>query len=366
MPFLRRDPGSFPTLRTSGLLASALGLGLWLGAGHPVDEVADLAAARAAAPGSVATALSEATQLASRAAGPAIVGVRRYEPSRFGGRANLTQRGSGVLVREDGVIVTNGHVIRDASEVRVALQDGRVVRAEVLGIDDDTDLAVIRIEGEGYPVASFETGRDPAVGEWVLALGNPFGLDLTVTMGIVSGTRRSDLDIARYEDFLQTDAAINPGNSGGALVDLHGRVLGINTAMGTPEEGSVGIGYATPAWFVVPVVESILTHGEVRRGFLGVSIASLDDRWTASLGYGGASRAVVSYANSGSPAAAAGLQRGDVIERLDDQPVTRRHQVYNALGFRQPGTAVRLGIWRAGEQLEVAAVLGERPPENQR
>jgi S1-C subfamily serine protease len=205
-------------------------------------------------PLALASSLSAATQAASAVAGPAVVGVRRYESSRYGGRPYLTQRGSGVLVRSDGVVVTNAHVIRDAAEVRVLLQSGDELVAEVLGTDPDTDLAVLRIPGEDYPTAEFAGDREPAVGEWVLALGNPFGLDLTVTMGIVSGTRRNDLDIARYEDFIQTDAAINPGNSGGALVDLDGRVIGISTAMGTPEEGSNGIGYATPAWFVQPVV----------------------------------------------------------------------------------------------------------------
>ncbi|MEO0651825.1 MAG: trypsin-like peptidase domain-containing protein [Planctomycetota bacterium] len=303
--------------------------------------------------------LSAATQAASAQAGAAVVGVRRYERSRYGNGNYLSQRGSGVIVREDGIVVTNRHVIRDAAEVRVLLQDGRELEAEVVGADADTDLAVLRIDGDGYPAAEFIDDREPAVGEWVLAMGNPFGLDLTVTMGIVSGTRRSDLDIARYEDFIQTDAAINPGNSGGALVDLEGRVVGINTAMGTPEEGSNGIGYATPAWFVKPVVEGILTEGKVVRGFLGVRISRLNDRW-ASLAYDGTSRAVVSYAIDGSPAEQAGLERGDVIETVDGKPITADQQVHNAIGFRRPGDSIRLGVWRDGARLEIDATLANR------
>lgn len=344
-------------VRGSALSAASLalaGLAAWTWRPMPA------ATAPVSDPQAIVGSLSLATQAASAKAGAAVVGVRRYERSRYGSRNYLSQRGSGVLVRSDGIVVTNAHVIRDASEVRVLLQDGKELDAEVLGQDTDTDLAILRIPGEDYPVAELATDRDPAVGEWVLAIGNPFGLDLTVTMGIVSGTRRNDLDIARYEDFIQTDAAINPGNSGGALVDLEGRLIGINTAMGTPEEGSNGIGYATPAWFVAPVVESILTHGRVIRGFLGVSLSSLSPRWADQLGYTGASRAVLGYAVADSPAERAGLERGDVIEAIDGQSVLNRQQVHNAIGFRRPGDTISLEIWRDGERRTVTAELAER------
>jgi putative serine protease PepD len=366
---------STPPRRTGPRAAAALlGLVLPLGlvAGCSDDATPATAAATTAreaaggndAGGDSAGSLERAYDRVIRRALPSVVEIRTG-----------SGLGSGVVWDDEGNIVTNAHVVGSATTFQVQFaQRAGAVPARLVGTYPPDDLAVIRVDGAGdLRPATFGDSGEVNAGDIVLAMGNPLGLSASVTNGIVSATGRVVSEPAgegslgtALPDAIQTSADINPGNSGGALVDLHGRVLGINTAMGTPEEGSVGIGYATPAWFVVPVVESILTHGEVRRGFLGVSIASLDDRWTASLGYGGASRAVVSYANSGSPAAAAGLQRGDVIERLDDQPVTRRHQVYNALGFRQPGTAVRLGIWRAGEQLEVAAVLGERPPENQR
>ena len=309
-------------------------------------------------PVAIAGALSGATQAASESAGPAVVGVRRYESGRWGNRQ--TQRGSGVIVRPDGVVVTNAHVIRDADQVRVLLQDGTELVAEVLGIDEDTDLAVLQIEGDDFPAADLEMDRDPAVGEWVLAMGNPYGLDLTVTMGIVSGTQRGDLDIARYEDFIQTDAAINPGNSGGPLVDLSGRVIGINTAMGTPREGSTGIGYATPASFVNLVVDSILADGRVRRGLLGVNLSILSQSWGDRLGYDGTSRVVVSRTVTGGPAADAGVERSDVIESIGGKPVTTRQQANNAIGLRRPGEELELVVWRAGERLTLVATLEDR------
>jgi S1-C subfamily serine protease len=342
-------------------LTAALALGWPLTRGPSASAPTALAAAESD-PQALATTLSSATQAAAARVGPAVVGVRGYADSSSGDRRYLAQRGSGLLVREDGVVVTNAHVIEDTSQVRVLLQSGRELVAEVLGRDPDTDLAVLSIPGEGYPTAELATDRDPSVGEWVLAVGNPFGLDLTVTMGIVSGTRRTGLAIARYEDFIQTDAAINPGNSGGPLVDLQGRVLGINTAMGTPEQGSNGIGYATPSWFVAPVVESILREGRVVRGFLGVSLSSLEGRWAQRIDYDGGGRCVVAYTVDGSPAAAAGLERGDVIESLEGELVSKRQDVYNEIGFRRPGERVRLGVWRDGARFELEVELAERAP----
>ncbi|QDU68480.1 S1C family serine protease [Engelhardtia mirabilis] len=336
------------TLGTAGVVAAALAGFLTLKPA-PAPELDPVA---------IAGALSMATQVASEHAGPAVVGVRRYESGRWGNRQ--TQRGSGVIVRAEGVVVTNAHVIRDADEVRVALQDGSEVVAEVLGIDDDTDLAILRIPGDNFPFADLELERDPVVGEWVLAMGDPYGLDLTVTMGIVSGTQRGDLDIARYEDFIQTDAAINPGNSGGPLVDLNGKVIGINTAMGTPREGSTGIGYATPASFVNVVVESILSEGRVRRGRLGVNLSVLSDSWGERLGYHGTSRVVVSNALVGGPAAAAGLERSDVIESIGGKPMKTRQQANNAIGLRRPGEELELVVWRAGERLTLVATLEDQ------
>jgi S1-C subfamily serine protease len=352
------------TLRPLGIpLLAALVAVLGLGLGRPAAPTApaDVPESVAQDPLGAARAFSEAVQSLCAQVGPAIVAVEVLEPSNWSRRGKrVARRASGVIVSGDGWIVTNYHVVKEAKELRIALGDGRELPAEVRGLDPDTDLAVLRVAAEDLPFAELSERARPQVGEWVLAMGNPRGLDLTVTQGIVSGNGRSDLGLARYEDFVQTDAAINPGNSGGALVDLDGRVIGISTAMGIESEGSVGIGFAIPAAFVQPVLEGIVEDGRVRRGFLGVSFGYLSREAAKRSDYDGTSTVYLRSVSSGSPAASAGLLIGDVIEGFDSRPVRDAQDLSNAIGMSRPGLARTIDVWRDSERIQLEVVLAER------
>jgi S1-C subfamily serine protease len=331
----------------AGLLSATFGAGRWLG-GAP------------AGPG--LRAFSNDFKTVSEAAGPAIVSVRSFERGARWGRRQRAQ-GSGVIVRADGVIVTNNHVVADAvaqnQSIRVGLNDGREFTARVLGTDRDTDLAVLKVESETR-LDALELGADPEMGEWVLALGNPFGLGHTVTAGIISGTGRSSLGIATYEDFLQTDAAINPGNSGGALVNLDGDLVGINTAIGTPADGSQGIGFAIPSYMVGQVVDAIVTKGRVRRGYLGVYMRP-PTAVPAARSYQGASQVAIQEIVDDSPAARAGLAVGDVILAVQGKTVTTDRQAMSVIAGIDPGREIVLDVWRGGRELQLPVVLTDRP-----
>ena len=221
--------------------------------------------------------------------------------------------GSGVFIDPDGTLVTNAHVVRGATAVRVRLVDGRNFEASVLGIDNATDLAVLRVQApEPFKAAKLRADVRAEVGEWVLAIGNPLGLGHAVTAGIVSGRGRA-ARIATYENFIQTDAAINPGNSGGPLVDLDGNIVGINTAVADTRNGSQGIGFAIPAWMVAEVVEELVENGRVRRGYLGVELREFEGAQTK--------RVVVTRAVRNSPARAAGVRAGDQIVTFDGEKI---------------------------------------------
>ncbi len=309
-----------------------------------------------------ANLFSAAVQSVAERVGPAVVGVRTYSSSSSRWRRPL-RRGSGVIYDAEGWIVTNNHVVADAGSVSVSLADGRVLDARIVGTDPGTDLAVLKIDAEDLVAAEIGGPTPPGIGSWVLAMGNPRGLDLTVTMGIVSGTGRSDLGIADYEDFIQTDAAINPGNSGGALVDLAGNIVGINTAIGTEAEGSVGIGFAIPAFMIRPVVEDLRDEGRVRRGFLGVTLMTINSARAVSQSYEGSSRVSISRINAGGPADNSGLRQNDIIERVGERNVTDQQGLRNALAVSAPDSETPITVWRGGERLVVPVRLGERPTD---
>ncbi len=272
-----------------------------------------------------------------------------------------TSLGSGVIIDREGHILTNHHVIAGAAEIEVALRDGRHASAKLVGSDPDTDLALLRIELPRLPVAVLGDSRRLRVGDVVLAIGNPFGVGQTVTLGIVSAVGRRGLGINTFEDFIQTDAAINPGNSGGALVDASGRVVGINSAIFSRSGGSLGIGFAIPTHIARTVAKELIAHGRVVRGWLGVQIQDLDPRLAESFGLRVAQGVVVAAVLRGGPADRAGLQPGDVILRIDGRPVRDARDALDRIAARRPGERVVLEGLRDGAPARWEATIGERP-----
>jgi len=269
--------------------------------------------------------------------------------------------GSGVIVRDDGVILTNNHVIANADDVVVRLSDGREYDAVVLGTDAESDLAVIRIDAGVVPAATLGDSESVEAGEWVLAVGNPFGLDQTVTSGIISASGRTGLGLATFENFLQTDAAINPGNSGGPLVNLYGEVIGINTAINTRTGGSDGVGFAIPSRMARDVLDSILETGRVERGWLGVYVQPLDMDLAASFGLETASGALISNVVEDGPAQDAGLQVGDIVTAVNGATVVTPNDLITNVSESAPGEIAQLEVLRDGRSVEIELELGERP-----
>ena len=269
--------------------------------------------------------------------------------------------GSGVIVdRDEGLVVTNHHVVNGAEEVVVTLQDRREFEATLVGSDPGTDVALLRIEADDLVALPPGDSDSLEVGDFVVAIGNPFGLGQTVTLGIVSALGRSGLGIVEaYEDFIQTDASINRGNSGGALVDLDGQLVGINTAINSPTGGSVGIGFAVPTRMVTAVVEQLLEFGEVRRGVLGVVISNVSPDVAEGLGLDAATGAVVSQVMEGSPAEQADIRPYDVIVSIDGEEVEGAADLRNRVGLVRVGEEVVVGLLREGERLEKTVAIGE-------
>ncbi len=272
-------------------------------------------------------------------------------------------QGSGVIVRSDGHILTNYHVVENAMRVEVTLANGRKYDAEIVGTDEETDLAVIRIDTDNLRPATFSDSDDIAVGQWVLAVGNPFGLENTVTAGIISAKGRPAMGLADFGNLIQTDAAINPGNSGGPLVNLRGEILGINNAITTQTGGYMGIGFAIPGNMARSVLESLLEHGEVLRGWLGItmSIMPLDPDEAARAGFDGQG-VLITNVSDGSPADEAGLREGDIITGVNGKVVANSSVLMNAVARRPPGTRVDMSIFREGRDRRMPVLLGERPP----
>jgi len=272
--------------------------------------------------------------------------------------------GSGVIVdAQRGYVLTNNHVIKNADKVSVALKDGRTFKAKIIGADSEADIAVIQIPAKKLTALPMGNSSDLQVGDFVVAVGNPFGLGQTVTSGIVSALGRTGLGIEGYEDFIQTDASINPGNSGGALVDLHGKLVGINTAIVAPSGGNVGIGFAIPINMAHTIMEQLIKTGKVERGFLGVSIQDMSPDVAKVMGTTATYGAVISQVQEDSAADKAGLKAGDIIVSVNGKRVKNASQLRNTVGLIAPGESVSLGIIRDGKRKTITAVLGTRQEE---
>ena len=277
--------------------------------------------------------------------------------------ANL---GSGVIVSDQGYILTNSHVIEAADEIEVALADTRRVKAKVVGTDPETDLAVLKIDLPKLPSISFGQSDHAKVGDVVLAIGNPFGVGQTVTLGIISATGRSHLGINIFENFIQTDAAINPGNSGGALVDTGGHLIGINTAIysRTPGGASLGIGFAIPASTARLVLEQIMTSGQVTRGWIGVGVQDMTRELSESFRLPDIRGALITEVFRNTPADSAGVKLGDILVAVENRPVTDSASMLNLVAALNPGKQATLRIVRAQQQTELKVMVGRRPAQN--
>jgi Do/DeqQ family serine protease len=268
--------------------------------------------------------------------------------------------GSGVIFdAKSGYIVTNAHVVENANEITVTLQDGRDLKAEILGSDAPSDVAVLKVKPDGLQQIAFGDSAKVEVGDFVVAIGNPFGLQHTVTSGIISGLSRSGINPDGYEDFIQTDASINPGNSGGALVNLRGELIGINTAILSRSGGNIGIGFAIPVNMAHGVLEQLIKYGAVKRGQLGVSMYTVTPDIAHSLGLPNAVGALVSQVVEGSPAQRAGIRTGDVITSVNGQPVKSNSELRNTIGLKRVGDKIDIGLVRDGKPLRVTAVIAD-------
>ncbi|MGI4856597.1 MAG: S1C family serine protease [Janthinobacterium lividum] len=276
-------------------------------------------------------------------------------------RSPASNLGSGVIVNAEGYILTNQHVVEGADEIEVALADGRKTSAQVIGADPDTDLAVLKINLPNLPTIALGHIEDHRVGDVVLAIGNPFAVGQTVTMGIISALGRNHLGITPFENFIQTDAAINPGNSGGALVDVEGNLIGINTAIYSRSGGSLGIGFATPVSTARMVLDSIIQTGSVTRGWIGVEPQDITPEIAQSFHLKQVSGAIVAGVLQGAPADKGGVRPGDIIVGVNDQPVTETVSLLNVIAQITPGTDATLHVVRRNKPVELTVSIGKRP-----
>jgi serine protease Do len=279
------------------------------------------------------------------------------------GHEVITGQGSGFFISRDGYAVTNNHVVQNTDNVQVTTDDGKSYSAKVIGTDSRTDLALIKVDGDNFPFVKL-ADSSPRVGDWVLAVGNPFGLGGTVTAGIVSARGR-DIGAGPYDDFIQIDAPVNKGNSGGPTFDVDGNVIGVNTAIFSPSGGSVGIAFAIPADTVKSVVAQLRDKGSVTRGWIGVQIQTVTPDIADSLGLKQATGALVSEPQKDSPAAKAGIQSGDVITSLNDTPVRDPRELARKIGTMSPGATVKLDVIHSGQSKTVTMTLGTLPNEKQ-
>ncbi|WP_425913440.1 Do family serine endopeptidase AlgW [Pseudomonas sp. GWSMS-1] len=273
--------------------------------------------------------------------------------------------GSAVIMSPEGYLLTNNHVVADADQIVVALKDGRETLARLIGSDPETDLAVLKIDLPDLPFIILGRSDNIRIGDVSLAIGNPFGVGQTVTMGIISATGRNQLGLNTYEDFIQTDAAINPGNSGGALVDAYGNLVGINTAIFSKSGGSQGIGFAIPVKLAMEVMEAIIEHGQVIRGWLGIEVQPLTPELAESFGLEGRPGIIVAGIYRDGPAQKAGLQPGDLILRIAGEAASDGRSSMNQVARAKPGERIRIDILRNGEPMQLTAEIGVRPPVNE-
>ena len=288
---------------------------------------------------------------------------QRQQPRRY--REPRTAQGSGFIISPDGYILTNNHMVEDAEKVEIELTDGRKFTAEIIGTDSDSDVAVIKIDAKNLPSLELADSDALEVGEWVLAIGNPLGLSHTVTAGIVSAKGRSGFNLATLENFIQTDAAINFGNSGGPLINLDGKVVGINTAI-AGSTGNIGIGFAIPINMAKHAYEQLVKSGTVERGYLGVGIENLTDETAPFFGLKkNAKGALISEVKEDSAAEKAGLKHNDVILELNGEPIESRDAFRNQVAMLKPGTRINLVVWRDRKRKALTVKLGKRPPEEE-
>lgn len=356
----------------AGLLAALVIMSWFPGwLGLPVREQA--VQSPVAAPGSYAAAVSYASPAVANLYSTKMVSEPIHpllsDPSLrhfFGDNLPQQRRlesslGSAVIMSDEGYLLTNNHVIAGAEQIVVALKDGRETLGRIIGTDPETDLAVLKIDLPELPVISTGKSDQARIGDVALAIGNPFGVGQTVTMGIVSATGRNQLGINTYEDFIQTDAAINPGNSGGALVDATGRLLGINTAIFSRSGGSQGIGFAIPVKLALSVMESIIEHGQVVRGWLGLEVQALTPELAETFGLQQRTGILVAGVLRDGPAARAGLLPGDIILSIAGEPAVDGRSSMNQVANMQPGKKVEMEVLRQGGLQMLQAEIGLRP-----
>ncbi|RYF08756.1 MAG: Do family serine endopeptidase [Comamonadaceae bacterium] len=313
---------------------------------------------------------------AARKAAPAVVSINTSKAVRhprsndpwfqffFGDQGTQqaqTGLGSGVIISPDGYILTNNHVVEGADEIEVTLTDSRRARASVIGTDPDTDLAILKVDLDKLPVIVLGNSDQLAVGDQVLAIGNPFGVGQTVTSGIVSALGRSQLGINTFENFIQTDAAINPGNSGGALVDVNGNLMGINTAIYSRSGGSMGIGFAIPVSTAKLVLDGIVRDGQVTRGWIGVEPNDLSPELAETFGVKASEGVIITGVLQDGPAAQAGVRPGDVIVSVEDKPTHNVSALLTAVAALKPGTPANFQLQRGDARMELKVVPGTRP-----
>jgi serine protease DegQ len=287
---------------------------------------------------------------------------RKFFGEMFGEpKQRASSLGSGVIVSSQGYVLTNNHVVEGADEIELALMDGRRIAARIVGIDPDTDLAVLKSDETGLPAITFAPADKARVGDVVLAIGNPFGVGQTVTSGIVSALGRSQIGINTYENFIQTDAAINPGNSGGALVDSNGHLIGVNTAIFSKSGGSLGIGFAIPISVARHVMESIIATGSVTRGWIGIEPQRVDAAGSEATGRGNGRGVVIANVMRGGPADEAGVRRGDVLLEIDGKPVDDTSALLNRVATLRPGSQAALTIARNRAEQTLTVTVGRRP-----
>jgi serine protease DegQ len=287
---------------------------------------------------------------------------RRFFGDQFDGETQRTASlGSGVIVGPDGYILTNHHVVEAADEIEIALNDGRQARAKAVGTDPETDLAVLKVELKNLPAVTFGRLEQVSVGDVVLAIGNPFGVGQTVTMGIVSALGRSHLGINTFENFIQTDAAINPGNSGGALVDESGNLIGVNTAIYSRSGGSMGIGFAIPVSLARQVMDQIIATGSVTRGWIGVEVQDITRELADSFKLPDTKGVLIAGVVRAGPADKAGVKPGDILVEVDSKPVSDSSAMLNLVASAEPGKTATLKLLRNGAPVNVKLLVGKRP-----
>jgi serine protease Do len=286
---------------------------------------------------------------------------QRQQPRRQAPRQEGA--GSGFIIAEDGLILTNNHVVEDADSIKVKLADKREFTATVVGTDPQSDVALIKIDAKNLPTLPLGDSNALEVGEWVIAIGSPFELSQSVTVGVVSAKGRNRIGINDYENFIQTDAAINPGNSGGPLLNIKGQAIGINTAIFSRTGGSMGIGFAIPINMAKSIEEQLRSNGKVVRGWLGLIIQDMDDGLAQSFGVSKTEGVLVSEVTPGSPAEKAGFKQGDVVFALNGAPLTDVSDLRNRIAMTAPGTSVTLDIMRAGDRQQMSVLIAEQPSD---